>query len=77
MKNCRKIFKNSEYNGTNGKRRQNVESTDKWKRMNTATLEWTKTQFEIKMLFSYFFLSVLKIVYLELIERDTEVRNLC
>lgn len=47
MKNCRKIFKNSEYNGTNGKRRQNVESTDKWKRMNTATFEGNKTQFEL------------------------------
>lgn len=47
MKNCRKIFKNSEYNGTNGKRRQTVESTDKWKRMNTATFEGNKTQFEL------------------------------
>lgn len=36
------------------------------------TFEGTKTQFEIKMLFFFMF----KIVYLELIERDTEERNL-
>lgn len=37
------------------------------------TFEGTKTQFEIKM-FLFFFM--FKNVYLELIERDTEVRNL-
>lgn len=72
MKNCRKIVKNSEYNGKNGEKKAKC-CVNRWMKKNEYLIfEGTKTQFEIKMLFFFMF----KIVYLELIERDTEVRNL-